>query len=81
MKIELKSENETKIFTLIVRGDTNGDGNADFKDILQINKHRLNVAKLQDALLMAGDLNNDQNADFKDILQINKFRLGIIDEL
>ena len=81
MKIELKFENETKIFTLIVRGDTNGDGNADFKDILQINKHRLNVAKLQDALLMAGDLNNDQNADFKDILQINKFRLGIIDEL
>ena len=61
--------------------DVTGEGEVSFIDILQINKHRLKVAELQDAFLMAGDLNNDQNADFKDILQINKFRLGIIDEL
>ena len=81
MKIEIKSESQQKIFTLVVQGDTNGDGQADLKDILAINKHRLNKANLVDEYLLAGDVNRDGNADLRDILQINKFRLGKIDEL
>lgn len=81
MKIEIKSKNEQKIFTLVVQGDTNGDGRADLKDILVINKHRLNKANLVDEYLLAGDVNKDGETDLKDILQINKFRLNKIDEL
>ena len=81
MKIEIKSKNEQKIFTLVVQGDTNGDGKTDLKDILAINKHRLNKANLVDEYLLAGDVNKDEKTDLKDILQINKFRLGKIDEL
>lgn len=81
MKIEVKSKNEQKIFTLVVQGDTNGDGNADLKDILAINKHRLNKVNLVDEYLLAGDVNKDGKADLKDIFQINKFRLGKIEEL
>ena len=67
--------------TIIVKGDCNGDGKADFKDILLINKHRLNKAKLQGAYLEAGDINLDKKVDFKDLLQVNKYRLGKIQSL
>ena len=68
-------------FTLIVTGDTNGDGQANIKDILQINKHRLNKAKLANEYLTAGDVNQDGKVDIRDILQINKYRLGKISNL
>lgn len=81
MKIEIKGNNQIKNFILVVTGDTNGDGQANIKDILLINKHRLNKSNLIDEYFMAGDINKDGNADIKDILQINKFRLGKIEIL
>lgn len=70
-----------RIYTLVVLGDCNGDGQADLKDILTINKHRLNKVGLIGEYLMAGDVTGDGISDLKDILQINKFRLGKIDTL
>lgn len=71
---------EDKTYTLVVTGDVNGDGQADIKDILQINKHRLNKAELTNEYLKAGDTNRDGKVDLKDILQINKYRLEKIRE-
>lgn len=68
-------------YTAIIIGDTNGDGIADLKDILQINKHRLNKTKLTGEALLAGDANQDGKVDLSDILKINKYRLGKINEL
>ena len=70
-----------KTYTLVVTGDTNGDGQADIKDILQINKHRLNKAQLTSVYFTAGDVNKDGKVDIKDILQLNKYRLGKIIQL
>ena len=72
---------EKREFVLVVKGDVNGDGDANFNDILQVNKHRLNKLKLTGAFSFAGDVNKDNTLDFKDILQINKFRLKKIDTL
>ena len=72
--------NEEK-YTVVVNGDVNGDSKSDVKDILVINKHRLNKSKLEKEFLIAGDANKDGNVDIKDILQINKFRLGKISSL
>ena len=73
---------ENKIsYTLIVKGDSNGNGKTDLQDILAINKHRLNKVQLQDEYLTASDVNNDGKADVRDILQINKYRLDKINEL
>ena len=77
-KIKLEDNKE---YTLVVTGDSNGDGETDIKDILAINKHRLNKAELVGAFLEAGDVNKDGKTDIKDILQINKFRLGKITEI
>ncbi len=65
----------TTQYTIIITGDTNEDGEANFQDILQINKHRLEKEKLEGANLKAGDVNQDEKTDFQDILQINKYRL------
>lgn len=53
----------------------------DFKDILAINKHRLNKAQLTGERLEAADVNKDGKVDFMDILKINKYRLGKISSL
>lgn len=67
-------------YTLVVKGDVNGDGRADIQDLLVINKHRLNKNQLTGAYLKAGDVNKDGSVDIKDILQVNKYRLGKISE-
>ena len=72
---------ETKEYILVVKGDCDGNGEADFKDILKVNKHRLGKSDLEGAYLKAGDVTGDGKADFKDILKINKFRLGKSTEL
>ena len=81
MKVELKNEEQTKTFTIIVKGDTDGDGTAEMIDITTINKYRLNKNTLDEAYLKAGDVTGDGKVDFYDIIKINKFRLHKITEL
>ena len=78
MQIEIKFAEKTKTLTLAVDGDVNGDGKADFKDIVSMNKHKLNKKKLNEVELIAGDVNNDNKVDFKDIVKVNKYRLNKI---
>ena len=68
-------------FTLVVIGDVNEDGQANIKDILAINKHRLNKAQLSSDEQKAGDANKDGTIDIKDILLINKYRLNKVSEM
>ena len=81
MKIKISLNNEIHEFTIVVKGDTNGDGESNLKDLLQINKHRLNKTLLTAEHLLAGDVNKDNEVNLKDLLQINKFRLGKINTL
>lgn len=69
------------IYTIIVKGDANGDGKADVQDIFTINKHRLNIASLTVEYILASDIDENNLADVQDIFKINKYRLGIITEL
>jgi hypothetical protein len=79
MKLIFDVDNSS--YTIVVSGDTNGDGQAELKDILAINKHRLNKVKLTGEYLLAGDVNGDGEVNLRDILQINKYRLGKINNL
>ena len=67
--------------TVILKGDVNGDNEVDFKDILQINKHRLGKVQLTGIYLEAAEVTGDGQVDFRDILQINKYRLRKINSL
>ena len=83
MTVVLKTETETKTetFKIVVPGDVSGDGKADFKDIVAINRHRLNKKILEGEYLIAGEVTGDEKVDFKDIVKINMFRLNKIIEL
>lgn len=81
MEVCVSLNSQKLTYKTVVKGDTNGDGEATFMDILQINKHRLNKASLQNEYLKAADITEDGNVDFMDILQINKYRLGKIASL
>lgn len=70
-----------KYYTLVVTGDTTGDGKADIRDIMQINKHRSSITELTDAYLKAGDVTYDGIVNIRDILKINKYRINLISRL
>lgn len=67
-------------YKIIVKGDCNGDGQANLQDILLINKHRLNKTQLKNEYLTAGDTDEDGKVEIKNILKLNKYRLNKIEE-
>ena len=81
MKVELRYKNETKILTIVVAGDVNGDGNIRFSDMIRVNQHRLGRDILQGEYLLAADVTGEGKVNFDDMLTINRFRLHIITEL
>ena len=74
----IKYGSETKTLQLVVAGDATGDGIADFKDMVAINRHRLNKKSLDGAYSIAGDVTGDGKIDFNDMVKIKRFRLNKI---
>ena len=64
--------NEDKTLTLVVTGDTSGDGNVTILDLLQIQKHILNSKALSNAYFQAGDTSGDGKITILDLLQVQK---------
>ena len=81
MKIVSKSGDRTSTLTAVVKGDSNGDGKADFVDMIISNKARLGEIKLENEFFKAADVNNDEKNDIRDLVKINRFRLKRIEEL
>ena len=80
-KVYFKNSNDERILTIIVTGDTDGNGEADFCYMLAINKHRLGIKLLGEVEKLAGDINKDGDTGFWDMLIINKYRLGLTETL
>ena len=73
------SGNYVSVYSVIVYGDVNGDGDISIKDLLMLRKHILGTSKLDGAYLQAGNANKDQNSvTIKDILVLRKQLLGTI---
>ncbi len=76
-KISIKTEEGTKIITVVIYGDTSGDGKIDAIDLLQVQKTLLNSYNLTGVYSTAGDTNKDGKIDAIDLLQIQKDLLGV----
>ena len=63
------------------RGDANGDGEVNLKDIMAINLHRLGKNILTGSALEFADVTGDRKADIQDMMKINSFRLHRINTL
>ena len=75
-KVTIKSNSEEKTFTLIINGDTSGDGKINALDLLQVQKNILGTYTLSDVYKLAGDTSDDGNVNALDLLQIQKSILG-----
>ena len=80
-KLVISNDKETREYTIVVKGDVDGNGQANFSDMLKINKHRLNKVLLEKAFLEAGDIDGGGKVDFSDMLKINKYRLKKVSSL
>ncbi len=73
-KVIIESGLDTKTYTVIIKGDTNGDGKIDLVDLLRVRKHLLG-SKLENEYYQAADINGDGKIDLIDLLLVQKHLL------
>lgn len=67
-------------YTVVKKGDINGDGKVDTADLLRIQKHLLQISLIENQVeKSAADLTKDNNINTADLLQLQKKLLGILD--
>ena len=65
-------------YTVVKKGDVNGDGKLDISDLLALQKHLLGVSNLSGTTKGAGaDVISDGKLDISDLLKIQKCLLGV----
>lgn len=79
-KLQLKSGSEVILeLTVVLGGDTSGDGKVNAKDYLMVKRHFLKTYTLADEFFEAGDINDDNDINSKDYLKIKRHFLGTYD--
>lgn len=64
-------------YTIIIYGDTNGDGKVNALDLLRVQKDILNISKLTGSYQKAADTSKDGKVNALDLLQIQKHIIGV----
>ena len=64
-------------YEAVIKGDINGDGVVDSKDILRLKNDLLSRSKLNGVYFAAADLYNDNKLDAKDMLKLQR---GILEK-
>ncbi len=75
-KITITNTEETKTLTVLIYGDTSGDGMVGALDLLQVQKNILGASSLTGVSKVAGDTSRDGVIGALDLLQIQKDILG-----
>ena len=75
-KITIKNSTETRTLTVLIYGDTSGDGVINALDLLQVQKNILGTYTLSGAYSEAGDTSKDNKINALDLLQVQKSILG-----
>ena len=76
-KVSITSAGEEKTYTIVIIGDTSGNGKIDPLDLLKVQKHILDVNSLSLAYYKAADVNNDGKVNPLDLLIIQKHILEV----
>ena len=71
------SNNGTHTYTIVVYGDTNGDGKVSAIDYSKVKSHILNISKLSDSYSLAGDTSKDGKISAIDYSKIKSHILNI----
>ena len=70
---------EGKQYTLVVIGDTDGNGNITVTDLAQLKLHYIGKTILTDARLKAADMNGDGKITITDLAQIKLVLIGSLE--
>ena len=73
MKIEVSNGTEKMTYTLIVRGDVNGDGYVKMNDVMDIAKYIVELDGISGNYLVAADVTKDDNVKMNDVMKIAKY--------
>ena len=76
-KIIISNNSTSEILSIVVKGDTSGDGIINALDLLQVQKYILGNYDLANEYAQAGDTSGDGTVNALDLLQIQKYILGI----
>lgn len=77
-KINIKVGNDEKSYTIVIKGDNNGDGKVTILDLLRVQKHILKSSTLTGAYKEACDTNYDDDITILDLLRVQKHILKAI---
>ena len=69
-KVTISTLLESKTYTLVVKGDTSGDGKVTILDLLQVRLHITDENKLTGVRLQAADTSGDGKVTILDLLQV-----------
>lgn len=74
--VTITSGSETKKYEVVVRGDSNGDGEINALDFISIRKYMLKQVTLTGVKFNGADINNDGDINALDFILIRKYMLG-----
>lgn len=74
--VTISNSKGNKTYTIVINGDTNGDGKTSAVDLLHVQKVLLGTYNLNNAYYEAGDTNDDGKISAIDLLQVQKVLLG-----
>jgi len=77
-RVNISFDGESQQYTVILYGDSSGDGDITIMDLLQIQKHIIGATSLSDPYLVAADNNQDSAINIVDLLREQKHILGQI---
>ena len=75
--VSITSANETKKYTIVIYGDTSGDGKINALDLLIVQQHILGVKELNNAYYKAGDPSKDGGINALDLLIVQQHILEV----
>lgn len=75
-KITINGTNDSKTYTIAVRGDVNGDGAVKINDLILIQSHILGKNILKNEKVLAADINYDSNIKINDLILVQSNILG-----
>ena len=75
-KISITGTNETKTYTIAVRGDLNGDGIVKINDLILVQSQILGKTKLTNEKYYAADTNYDNSIKINDLILVQSHILG-----
>lgn len=75
--VKVKNKAGTTDLTVVIKGDTSGDGNINALDLLQVQKRILDVYEFSEIQTLAGDTSGDGKINALDLLQVQKDILDV----